>query len=166
MNKIVKIFNELIQHKLSPVFGSSFLDCKLVERGYEYRYDLLFLFRGEYRNPIIQLESVLETCDMLFDWVDLRDMGNLSIVIITDGRNQHFSYFELMDEICGSDRSNQRHMIFNHPKYRQYQEWKTNREIEERMKRAWEMEMGRVTRNDNIQQSRIAESRKKKFLFW
>jgi hypothetical protein len=71
-----------------------------------------------------------------------------------------------MDEICGSDRSYQRHMIFNHPKYRQYQEWKTNREIEERMKRAWEMEMGRVTRNDNIQQSRIAESRKKKFLFW
>jgi hypothetical protein len=166
MNRIVKIFNELIQHKLSPWFGDSFLDCKLVEREYEYRYDLLFVFRREYNNPLIQLENVLETCDMLFDWVDLRDMGNLSIVIITDGRNQHFSYFELMDGIGESGRGYQHHMIIRHPKYRQYREWKTNREIEERMKRAWEMEMGRVTRNDNIQQSRIAESRKKKFLFW
>ena len=164
--RVVKIFNELIRHKLSPVFGDNLLDCKLIERGYEYRYDLLFIFRGVYNNPTIQLESVLETCDMLFDWVDLRDMVNLSIVIITDGRNQHFSYFEIMDGIGESGRGYQHHMIIRHPKYRQYREWKTNREIEEGIKRAWEMEMDRVTRNDNIQQSRITESRKKKFLFW
>jgi hypothetical protein len=166
MNKLVTLFNELIRLKLSSVFGNSLLDCKLVERGYDYRLDLIFVFRGEYNNPSIQLENVLEVSDMLFEWVDLRDMVNLSIVIITNERNQHFNYFELMDKISESNRGYQRHMIYNHPKYRQYMEWKSNREREERMKRAWEKERFIGERNDNIQQSRIETSRKKKFLFW
>ena len=165
MNKLVTLFNELIRLKLSPAFGNSLLNCKLVERGYDYRLDLIFVFRGEYNNPSIELENVLEVSDMLFEWVDLRDIVNLSIVIITNGRNEHFNYFELMDKISESNRGYQRHMIYNHPKNREYKEWKSNREREERMKRAWEMEMGRAT-IDKTQQSRIAESRKKKFLFW
>jgi hypothetical protein len=170
MNKIVKIFNELIHQKLSSQFGEVLLDCKLIGRDYrfgDYRYDLLFIFEREYNNPRIQLESVLQTCDELFDWIDLRDLPNLSIVIMNKyGRNQHYSYFELMDEISGSDRIYQRHMIAGHPKYHEYREWRSNKEREERMKRGWEMEMTRTTRNDLIQQTRMTESRKKKFLFW
>lgn len=166
MNKLVTLFNELIRLKLLSVFGSSLLDCKLVERGYDYRLDLIFVFRGEYNNPSIQLENVLEVSDMLFEWVDLRDIVNLSIVIVTEfGRTRHFSYFELMDKISERNRFYYHHMIYNHPKYCEYKEWKSIREREERMERAWEMEMGRVT-IDKTQQSRIAESRKKKFLFW
>ena len=165
MNKLVTLFNELIRLKLSPAFGNSLLNCKLIERGYDYRLDLAFVFRGEYNNPSIQLENVLEVSDMLFEWVDLRDIVNLSIVIITEfGRTRHFSYFELMDELYRSN-SYSCHRMHIHPKYRQYMEWKSNREREERMKRAWEMEMGKAT-IDKTQQSRIAESRKKKFLFW
>jgi hypothetical protein len=170
MNKIVKIFNQLIEQKLSPQFGEVLLDCRLIGTNYrfgDYRYDLLFIFDKEYNNPRIQLESVLQTCDELFDWIDLRDLPNLSIVIMNKyGRNQHYSYFELMDEISGSDRIYQRHMIANHPKYHEYREWRSNKEREERMKRGWEMEMTRTTRNDLIQQTRMTESRKKKFLFW
>jgi len=170
MNKIVKIFNELIHQKLSSQFGEVLLDCKLIGRDYrfgDYRYDLLFIFDREYNNPRIQQESVLQTCDELFDWIDLRDLPNLSIVIMNKyGRNQHYSYFELMDEICESDRIYQRHMIANHPKYHEYREWRSNKESEERMKRGLGMEMTRTTRNDLIQQTRMTESRKKKFLFW
>jgi hypothetical protein len=162
MSKIVKIFNELIQHKLSPVFGNSLLECKLVDCGYGYRYDLIFVFRGEYNNPMIQFESVLETCDMLFDWFDLRDMVNLSIAIITEfGRTRHFSYFELMDELCRGDSYYHHHYLTRHPKYRQYQEWKSNKELDERVKRAWEKETLMKEKNTSSQ-----ESRKKKFLFW
>jgi hypothetical protein len=170
MNNIVKIFNKLIQYKVSPHFGEVLLDCKLIGRNGgigDYRYDLLFIFDREYNNPKIQLESVLQTCDDLFNWVDLRDLPNLSIVIMNKfGRNQHYSYFELMDEICESDRHYQRHMISNHPKYYEYKEWRRNKELEEIRRRVWEKEMGRVTRNDLIQQTRMVESKKKKFLFW
>jgi hypothetical protein len=154
MNRIVRIFNELIQHKIAHYYGDILLDCKLIERGYAYRYDLLFVFNREYNNPRIQLQSVLETCDMLFDWVDLRDMGGLSIVIITVGKNRHYSYFELMDEISKDGGYN----LVQHPKYRQYIQWKSDKELDERVKRAWEIEMTRTTR--------MEESRKKKFLFW
>jgi hypothetical protein len=170
MNKIVKIFNKLIQYKVTPLFGEVLLDCKLIGTNYrfgDYRYDLLFIFEKEYNNPRIQLESVLQTCDDLFDWVDLRDLPNLSIVIMNKfGRNQHYSYFELMDAICESDRHYHRHMISNHPKYYEYKEWRRNKELEEIRRRVWEKEMGRVTRNDLMQQTRIVESKKKKFLFW
>jgi hypothetical protein len=80
------------------------------------------------------------------------------------GKNQHYSYFELMDAIC--DRHYQRHMISNHPKYYEYKEWRRNKELEEIRRRVWEKEMGRVTRNDLMQQTRMVESKKKKFLFW
>ena len=170
MNNIVKIFNKLIQYKVTPLFGEVLLDCKLIGTNYrfgDYRYDLLFIFEKEYNNPRIQLESVLQTCDDLFDWVDLRDLPNLSIVIMNKfGRNQHYSYFELMDAICESDRHYQRHMISNHPKYYEYKEWRRNKELEEIRRRVWEKEMGRVTRNDLMQQTRMVESKKKKFLFW
>jgi hypothetical protein len=170
MNKIVKIFNELIYQKLSSEFGEVLLDCRLIGRKEgigDYRYDLLFIFDREYNNPRIQAESVLQSCDELFDWVDLRDLPNLSIVIMNKyGRNQHYSYFELMDEICESDRIYQRHMIANHPKYHEYREWRSNKEREERMKRGWELEMQRISRNDLMQQTRMVESKKKKFLFW
>jgi hypothetical protein len=64
MNRIVKIFNKLIEYKLAPQFGGVLLDCKLIGRDYrfgDYRYDLLFIFEKEYNNPRIQLESVLNT---------------------------------------------------------------------------------------------------------
>jgi hypothetical protein len=57
-------------------------------------------------------------------------------------------------------------MIANHPKYHEYREWRSNKEREERMKRGWELEMQRISRNDLIQQTRMVESKKKKFLFW
>jgi hypothetical protein len=155
MNRIVRIFNELIQHKIAHYYGDILLDCKLIERGYAYRYDLLFVFNREYNNPRIQLQSVLETCDMLFDWVDLRDMGGLSIVIITVGKNRHYSYFELMDEISKDGGYQGHHMIFNHPKYRQYQEWK------EQVRRTLEKEKLISAQNTHIQ-----ELKKRKFLFW
>ena len=170
MNKIVKIFNKLIQYKVAPLFGEVLLDCKLIGTNYrfgDYRYDLLFIFEKEYNNPRIQLESVLQSCDELFDWIDLRDLPNLSIVIMNKfGRNQHYEYFGLMDEIFGSNSYYSPHNVTNHPKYHEYREWRSNKEREERMKRAWEMEMGRITRNDLMQQTRMTESRKKKFLFW
>jgi hypothetical protein len=57
-------------------------------------------------------------------------------------------------------------MISNHPKYYEYKEWRRNKELEEIRRRVWEKEMGRVTRNDLMQQTRMVESKKKKFLFW
>jgi hypothetical protein len=170
MNNVVKIFNKLIHQKLSSQFGEVLLDCRLIGRNGgigEYQYDLLFIFDREYNNPRIQAESVLQTCDELFDWVDLRDLPNLSIVIINKfGRNQHYEYFGLMDEIFGSINYYSPHEGTNHPKYHEYRVWKSNKEREERMKRAWEMEMGTITRNDSMKQTRMTESRKKKFLFW
>jgi hypothetical protein len=71
-----------------------------------------------------------------------------------------------MDEICESDRHYQRHMISNHPKYYEYKEWRRNKELEEIRRRDWESEMQRISRNDLMQQTRMTESRKKKFLFW
>lgn len=169
MNKIVKIFNQLIEHKLSPQFGEVLLDCRLIGRNCgigNYRYDLLFIFDKEYNNHGIQYESVLKTCDELFDWVDLTTVGELSIVIMDKRDNRHYSYFGLMDEVCRSNSYYHFHEITKHPKYHEYQEWKINKVHEVRMRRAWEMEMGRVTRNDTIQQSKIEQSIKKKFLFW
>jgi hypothetical protein len=170
MSKIVKIFNELIKIKLSPEFGENLLDCKLIGRKGgigEYHYDLLFIFDREYNNPAIQLESVLQTCDELFDWVDLSTITNLNIVIMNKwGKNQHYSYFGLMHELCEGNSYYRSVRFSSHPKYQQYREWRSNKEREERTKRAWELEMERNTRNDLIQQSRIDESRKKKFLFW
>jgi hypothetical protein len=57
-------------------------------------------------------------------------------------------------------------MIANHSKYHEYREWRSNKEREERMKRGWELEMQRISRNDLMQQTRMVESKKKKFLFW
>jgi len=140
------------------------LDCKLIGRDYrfgDYRYDLLFIFEKEYNNPRIQTQSVFETCDMLFDWVDLRDLANLSIVIMNKfGRNQHYSYFELMHEIMYSGFENS---MYYHPMYQKYREWESNKLLEERRRSDWESEWAR---NDSFQQLKIVESRKKKFLFW
>lgn len=170
MSKIVKIFNELIKIKLSHEFGENLLDCKLISRKGSigvYHYDLLFIFDREYNNPAIQLASVLQTCDELFNWVDLSTMTNLNIVIMNKwGRNQHYSYFELIDELYKRDDYYRVMQAHKHPKYREYREWRSNKESEERMKRNWELEMERNRRNDSFQQSRIDESRKKKFLFW
>jgi hypothetical protein len=128
MSKIVKIFNELIKIKLSPQFGEVLLDCKLIgrEHGFGvYRYDLLFIFDSEYNNPAIQLESVLLTCDELFNWVDLTVFTNLSIVIMHKfGRNQHYSYFELMDALYKRNDYIVPMHVHKHPKYQQYLEWK------------------------------------------
>ena len=166
MSKIVKIFNELIKIKLSPLFGEVLLDCKLIGRDYrfgDYRYDLLFIFEKEFNNPKIQIQSVFETCDDLFNWVDLRDLPNLSIVIMNKfGRNQHYSYFELMHEIIHSSFGS----LYNHPMYQKYREWESNKLLEERRRRDWEMEMGTITRNYTMKETRMTESKKKKFLFW
>jgi hypothetical protein len=170
MSKIVKIFNELIKIKLSPQFGENLLDCKLIYRKGgigEHHYDLLFIFDREYNNPAIQLESVLQTCDELFNWVDLTMLTNLDIIVMNKwGRNQHYSYFELMDTLCGNDSYYHLHRLTKHPKYHEYREWRSNKEREERVKRAWEMEMTRTTRNDLIQQTRMVKSRKSKFFNW
>lgn len=171
MNKIDKTFNELIQHKVAPYFGEVLLDCKLISTKYrfdDYRYDLLFIFEKEYNNPRIQLESVLSTCDDLFDWVDLRDLPNLSIVIMNKfGRNQHYSYFELMDETLSYKFVRGAH---NHPKYKEYLQWKEYQKLKEerekKRKSFYQEQMELITRNDLTQQARITESRKKKFLFW
>lgn len=167
MNNITKIFNELIQHKLSSQFGEVLLDCKLIGREYglgNYGYDLLFIFEKEYNNPRIQIQSVFDTCDDLFNWVDLRDLPNLSIVIMNKfGRNQHYSYFELMHEIMHSRFQNS---MYDHPMYQKYREWESNKLLEERRRSDWETGMQRISRNDLMQQTRMTESRKKKFLFW
>jgi hypothetical protein len=170
MNNITKIFNELIQHKLSSQFGEVLIDCKLIGREYglgNYGYDLLFIFEKEYNNPGIQFESVLKTCDELFNWIDLRDLPNLSIFVINKfGKHQHYSYFELMDEVFRNYGYYQVYGKTNHPKYHEYMMWKSNKEREERVKRSLDNAMERITRNDLIQQTRMKESRKKKFLFW
>jgi hypothetical protein len=170
MSNIVKIFNKLIERKLSSQFGDILLDCKLICRKGcigVYHYDLLFIFDKEYNNPAIQLESVLQTCDELFDWVDLTMLANLNIVIMNKwGRNQHYSYFELMDELCEGNTYYRSARISRHPKYQQYREWRSNKESEERRRRYLELEWSRTTKNDSFQQSKIDESRKKKFLFW
>jgi hypothetical protein len=167
MNKIVKIFNKLIQYKVAPYFGEVLLDCKLIGTNYrfgDYRYDLLFIFEKEYNNPRIQLQSVFDTCDDLFNWVDLRDLPNLSIVIMNKfGRNQHYSYFELMHELMHYRFENS---MYDHPMYKKYREWELNKIQEERRRRDWESGMQRISRNDLMQQTRMVESKKKKFLFW
>lgn len=167
MNNITKIFNELIQHKLSSQFGEVLLDCKLIGREYglgNYGYDLLFIFEKEYNNTGIQLESVFQTCDELFDWIDLRDLPNLSIFVINKfGKHQHYSYFELMHEIMHSRFKNS---MYDHPMYQKYREWESNKLLEERRRRDWEMEMGTITRNYTMKETRMTESKKKKFLFW
>jgi hypothetical protein len=169
MNNIVKIFNKLIQYKVSPHFGEVLLDCKLIGRNGgigDYRYDLLFIFDREYNNPKIQLESVLQTCDDLFNWVDLRDLPNLSIVIMNKfGRNQHYSYFELMHEIMHSRFQNS---MYNHPMYQKYREWESNKLREETIRREthsfYQEQM--KTLGYEGRPSYKEEKKKKKFLFW
>jgi len=171
MNKIVKIFNKLIQYKVAPLFGEVLLDCKLIGTNYrfgDYRYDLLFIFEKEYNNPRLQLQSVFDTCDDLFNWVDLRDLPNLSIVIMNKfGKNQHYSYFELMHEIMDVGYVNYSHM-YTHPMYKKYREWESNKIQEEALKKRrhsfYQEQM--KTLGYEGRQSYKEEKKKKKFLFW
>jgi hypothetical protein len=93
-----------------------------------YRYDLLFVFNSEYNNRGIQHESVLATCDELFDWFDLTIVCDLSIVVMNKwGKNYYYSYFELMDEICRTNSYYHMHESRRHPKFQQYKEWKNEK---------------------------------------
>lgn len=172
MNKIVKIFNELIQHKVAPYFGEVLLDCKLIGRDYrfgDYRYDLLFIFEKEYNNPRIQLQNVFDTCDDLFNWVDLRDLPNLSIVVMNKfGRNQHYSYFELMHEIIDSGYVKNHSHMYVHPMYQQYREWEKNKHLErmrEKNLKSYHQEQMKLL-NLKERQPYREEKKKNKFLFW
>ena len=167
MNRTVKIFNEIIQIILSPCFGEVLIDCKLY---YRYsstgcRYDLLFIFEKEYNNPRIQKESVLGTCDQLFDWFDLRHLP-LSIVIVNSfGSNRHYSYFELMDEIYSNHGGN-----FTHPMYKEYRKWKLEKiakeSAEEVAKRHSFYKEQMKTLGYEGGQFYKEEKKKKRFLFW
>jgi hypothetical protein len=169
VNNVVKIFNKLIQYKVAPYFGEVLLDCKLIGRDYrfgDYRYDLLFIFENEYNNPRIQLESVFNTCDDLFNWVDLRELPNLSIVIMNKfGRNQHYSYFELMHEIINGYHTN---IMYHHPMYKKYREWESNKLREkalEKKRHSYYQEQMKLLNFEERQPYR-EEKEKKKFLFW
>lgn len=165
MSKMVKSFNKLIEYKLGHLFGNILIDVQLKEHWNGNLYDLVFMFGSPYNNPMIQIESVLRTCDELFDWVDLTEMRReFRITIITQGDIvRYYKYFELMDELY---KNNYIYRINNHPKYHRYREWRRNKECVERNKRLWELEMERIQRNENYKQMSIMESRKKKFLFW
>jgi hypothetical protein len=56
--------------------------------------------------------------------------------------------------------------MYDHPMYQKYREWESNKLLEERRRSDWETGMQRISRNDLMQQTRMTESRKKKFLFW
>lgn len=167
MNNIVKIFNELIQLKLSHQFGELLVDCKLIGRDYrfgDYRYDLLFVFGREYNNRGVQLRCVFETCNDLFDWVDLTIVHNLSIVIITKGKTQHYSYFELMDTICTIESYNF-HIYHKHPKYKEYLQWKVDKMNEEQNREKYERQVYGNERRIH-QQSETIKPRNKRFFIW
>jgi hypothetical protein len=167
MNKIVKTFNKLIQYKVAPYFGEVLLDCRLIGRKYQfedYRYDLLFIFEKEYNNPRIQLQSVFDTCDDLFNWVDLRDLPNLSIVIMNKfGKNQHYSYFELMHEIINGYRTN---IMYHHPMYEKYREWESNKLREKALENIRHSYYQEQMKTLGYEGRQSYKEEKKKFLFW
>ena len=131
-----------------------------------YRLDLLFYFRGGHNHLKEQIECVFVTCDDLFEWIDLTDFTDLSIVIMTErGVQQNYTYFELMDWVstmCGhhSGRELYRYII-RHPKYQEYLDWKV---YSAREKYKMELIYG------NERRYRVQEEKnkpiKKKFLFW
>lgn len=156
MDRIEKIFNELIRIKVAPQFGGSLLYAELRYRT-PYRYDLIFEFGREYNNPKIKLDAVLSTCDELFRWVDIKDVA--SIVIITENKPKHYSYFELFEQVYVGHYLNRgtyysKNELKNHPNYEGYCQW-----IEIR-RRNQMIEISQCIENIT------REKQKKKFLFW
>lgn len=156
MDRIEKIFNELIRIKVAPQFGGSLLYAELRYRT-PYRYDLIFEFGREYNNPKIKLDAVLSTCDELFRWVDIKDV--VSIVIITENKPKHYSYFELFEQVYVGHYLNRgtyysKNELKNHPNYEGYCQW-----IEIR-RRNQMIEISQCIENIT------REKQKKKFLFW
>lgn len=155
MDRIEKIFNELIRIKVAPQFGGSLLYAELRYRT-PYRYDLIFEFGREYNNPNIKLDAVLSTCDELFRWVDIKDV--VSIVIITENKPKHYNYFELFEQIylghyftIGNYSKNE---LKNHPNYDEYCRWVEIRRRKQIISFGQGIED--ITR----------KNQKKKFLFW
>ena len=166
MNRIEKIFNELIQIKLVPQFGGILRYVELRYRN-PYRYDLIFEFNREYNNPNIKLASVLHTCDELFKWVDIKNV--VSIVIVTDNKPKHYSYFELFEQVYLGNYFNRpsyfdSNELKNHQYYNEYLVWKEEKVYREKMDRDWRMSMENLERRDYEQQKMVPQ--KKKFLFW
>lgn len=166
MDRIEKIFNELIRIKVAPQFGGSLLYAELRYRT-PYRYDLIFEFGREYNNPKIKLAAVLSTCDELFKWVDIKDV--VSIVIVTNCNPKHYSYFELFEQVYLGHYLNRpsyysSNEFKNHPNYYEFLAWKEQREYREKMKRDWRMSMENNERRDYEQQKMVPQ--KNKFLFW
>jgi hypothetical protein len=161
MNRIEKIFNELIQIKLPPHHYAD--NLLYVELRYvaPYRYDLIFGFKREYNNPAIKLASIINTCDDLFSWVSIRDVVN--IVVITEGNSKHYSYFELFDAV-NNHYSHHPYEIRNNRNYPEYLQWREEKKYREKMESYWRMSMENLERSDYEQQKRVTQ--KKKFLFW
>lgn len=86
---------------------------------------------------MIQYTSILETCDELFEWIDLTTFIEVNIVIMTKGHViGHYTYFELIDVICEGGKYIRGDMFFadhhlpKHPKYKQYLKWKEYSKME------------------------------------
>ena len=161
MNRIEKIFNELIQIKIPPHHYHG--NLLYVEFRYvaPYRYDLIFSFKREYNNPAIKLASIINVCDDLFSWVSIRDVVN--IVVITEGNSKHYSYFELFDAV-NNHYSNHPYEIRNNRNYPEYLQWREEKKYREKMERDWRMSMENIERRDYEHQKMVPQ--KKKFLFW
>lgn len=161
MNRIEKIFNELIQIKLPTHYYYGNLLYVELKYSTPYRYDLIFSFKREYNNPAIKLASIINTCDDLFSWVSIRDVVN--IVVITEGDCKHYSYFELFDAV-NNHYSHHPYEIRNNRNYPEYLQWREEKKYREEMESYWRMSMENLERRDYEQQKRVPQ--KKKFLFW
>jgi hypothetical protein len=161
MNRIEKIFNELIQIKLSLQFGGVLRGVELRYRN-PYRYDLIFQFNREYNNPAIKLASIINTCDDLFSWVSIRDVVN--IVVITEGDCKHYSYFELFDTV-NNHYSHHPYEIRDNRNYPEYLQWRKNELAKEAVSKEYGKYMNEIQRRREEQVTKI-EPKKKKFLFW
>lgn len=161
MNRIEKIFNELIQIKLPPHYYNGNLVYVELKYSTPYRYDLIFGFKREYNNPAIKLASIINVCDDLFSWVSIRDVVN--IVVITEGNSKHYSYFELFDAV-NNHYSNHPYEIRTNRNYPEYLQWREQKKYREKMERVWRMSMENLERRDYEQQKIVPQ--KKKFKFW
>ena len=162
-NKIIYAFNNLTQMMLSDILQSettTLKEVKLVSNSW-VRPDLVFRLTGDYNNRKILYESILETCDDLFAWIDIHQY--VRIVIIA-GKVSYFSYFELFDEVYKDDYYNYTRKE-RHPKYQKYREWKKNELAEESVRKEYEKYMNEIQRRHEEQVTKI-EPKKKKFLFW
>ena len=133
IDKIIKSYNKLADSL--GIIGGNLLDMRL-EYYNNKGWDVFFLIESEYNNPHILYEGILDTCDKMSSFIDLRgpDLGitiqyKHSIHKAIPSNMEFFTYFEII-EVLEKNSYGFNRWFHNHPKYGEYRNWRYRREVE------------------------------------